>query len=176
MIRPIPVPSEAFDFTPPDVWRIYWEEHPRGVELPATVPKKLWDAHWKRRNPELAKKEQPPPPPALLKSYWGRLRGRALSDRKRKREAGDDPGELPPVWPPQLSRRFWDRYFELFPDGHPAPEQGPYRPFAEGEPEHPKYTIQCGGLHVNTLKSGRFYRPSTGVDAWDEEGNWLGPG
>lgn len=179
MTQPISVPSEAFDFTPPDAWRIYWEEYPRGTEMPATVPKKLWDAHWRRRNPDLAEKEMPPAPPAFWKCYWGKFRGRALSDRKRKRadDEGDSEG-LPPVWPPQLSKRFWERYFEVFPDGHPAPEQGPYRPFVPGEQEPEKYKLVSGSLHVNVSGNPKcpIWRPSTGVDAWDKDGAWLGPG
>jgi hypothetical protein len=152
--------------------------------MPASVPKKLWDAQWKRRNPSLAETSKPPPPPPLLRSYWGKLRGNALVDRKRKR--GEDGPSIPPVFPPPLSKRFWDRYFELYPDGHPAPPQEPYRPFAFGQEEPKKYCFldtkregkSSGSLHVNVSSNPAcpIWRPSTGVDAWDNHGNWLGPG
>lgn len=172
---PLPVPSEAFDFTPPELWRILHEEYPHGVELPASVPKKIWDAHWESRNPELARSMRPPPPPPFIKCYWGKLRGRALQGRKRKAGEADEP--LPPVWPPQLSKRFWARYFQTFPDGHRAPPSEPYAPFRQGEDEPKKYALMKGSLHVNVGSHERpFWRPSTGVDAWDKQGTWLGPG
>lgn len=173
---PIPVPSEAIDHTPRELWAVIWEEHPLGVEMPASVPKKLWDAQWKRRNPELSLKQSPPLPPPLLRSYWGRLRGNALVDRKRKRDSDDS--SIPPVFGPPLSRSVWQRYFELFPDGHPAPPQEPYRPAAYGEQAPPKYSLIKGSLHVNVSSNPAcpIWRPSTGVDAWDKHGAWLGPG
>ena len=186
MARPISVPSEAIDLTPSDLWRIIWEEYPGGTAMPATVPKKIWDAHWIKRNPESSKVMLPPPPPPFLKGYWGKLRGNALTNR-RKRKAGDEDedeqeAKLPPVWPPSLSRRFWDRYFEKFPDGHRAPPTsssgfGPALSWNQGQ-EPSRYSFVGSGLCVNATSSkfGKFYRASTGVDAWDKDGNWLGPG
>lgn len=179
MSRPIPVPSEAIDFTPSDLWPILWEEYPDGIAMPATVPKKMWEAHWRRRNPKLADTMRPPAPPQFVKGYWGKLRGNSLTN-KRKARSDEPDAQLPPVWPPQLSKRFWDRYFEKFPEGHRAPTNeasAPWNPAGRDE-ETPVYTISGGGLCVNALKSkfGKIYRTSTGVDAWDNEGNWLGPG
>ena len=170
MSRPIPVPSECFDMTPPDLWSVYWEEYPEGTELPATVPKGTWEKEWERRNETLALTAKAPPPPPLWKSYWGKLRGNALSSRKRK----PDPEEaLPPVYPPRLSRRFWQRYFELFPDGHGAPGYEPQGPAQDYQEQPPTYKLVRGSLHV--FDRG-VWRPSTGVDALDPSGNWVGAG
>jgi hypothetical protein len=176
MAQPIPVPSEAFDFTPRELWPIIWEMYPRGIEMPASVPKKIWESEWKRRNPELAKSKCPPPPPPLLRCYWGKLRGNALVDRKRKR--GEDEPNIPPVFPQPISRRFWDRYFELFPCGHPAPMQEPYKaPAFDTQPSN-KYLLIKGSLHVNISPNPAcpIWRPSTGVDAWNERGMFLRTG
>lgn len=174
MSLPLPVPSESFDFTPPDLWPALWEAYPLGVEMPGSVPKKIWEDHWRRANPSLAKSVAPPPAPAFLKSYWGKLRGRALSSRKRK--AGEEE-PLPPVWPSQLSKAFWARYFELFPNGHAAPAQEPYCQSSYGQEDPKRYSLFRGALHVNAGSQERpLWRPSTGVDAWDKHGNWLGPG
>lgn len=180
MSLPLPVPSEAIDFTPPELWPILREEHPEGAEMPASVPKAVWDKHWIASNPDLAKTMQPPPPPPFLKSYWGKLRDRALPTRKRAAKAEEGAEPLPPVWPTRLSPRFWRRYFEKFPEGHAAPR---FESGASARPWQPMgddgvYALQGSGLCVNTERSSgrKFYRTSTGVDAWDDRGNWLGPG
>jgi hypothetical protein len=178
-VRPIPVPSEAIDFTPSDLWPILWEEYPDGIAMPASVPKKMWEAHWRRRNPKLADTMRPPAPPQFVKGYWGKLRGNSLTN-KRKARSDEPDAQLPPVWPPQLSKRFWERYFEKFPEGHRAPTNeasAPWNPAGRDE-ETPVYALSGGGLCVNALKNkfGKIYRTSTGVDAWDNQGNWLGPG
>lgn len=172
--RPIPVPSECFDMTPPELWPVYWEEHPEGTELPATVPKPIWDRHWKAKNEKLAETMQPPPPPALWKCYWGKLRGRALTSRKRK--TGEEEA-LPPVFPPKLSTQFWRRYLEMFPEGHKAPPafdpRPPPMPSGPSPDEQDRYKLIHGSLHV--CDRGRW-RPSTGCDAWDAGGGWAGAG
>ena len=174
---PLPVPSEAIDFTPRELWPLIRKEHPSGTVMPATVPKKIWEDHWKLKNPKMGKQAAIPPPPAFVKSYWGKLRGRALSDRKRKAGADEEKDELPPVWPQSLSSEFWRSYFELYPDGHPAPESGEYVPWKPDE-EPKKYALMRGCMHVNASNNREFpaWRASTGVDAWDSRGNWLGPG
>ncbi len=167
--RPIPVPSECFDMTPPEMWPVYWEENPNGTELPATVPKAMWENHWRRKNSSLAETMNPPPPPALWRCYWGKLRGNALSSRKRKPDPEDS---LPPVFPPRQSKRFWNRYFELFPDGHAAPGYTPQPP-QPWQPDPEKYKLVRGSLHV--FDRG-MWRPSTGVDRWNADGSWAGAG
>ncbi len=169
MSRPIPVPSECFDMTPPELWAVYWAEYPSGTELPATVPKWAWDRQWRKRNQETAKHRLPPPPPGLWKCYWGKLRDRALESRKRKREEQEP---LPPVFAPRLSNAFWNRYFEIFPDGHRAPECA-HQPQQPPQQEPERYKLVQGSLHV--FDRG-MWRPSTGVDKWNADGSWGGPG
>lgn len=173
MSMPIPVPTEAIDFTPPELWPVIWELYPSGLVMPSSVPKGIWERHWKHRNKDLAKTMKCPPPPPFVKGYWGRLNDRALTSKKRKAEHEQE--ELPRVYPPQLSHEFWRRYFELFPDGHSAP---PYQPPTAAYEEPPKkYAIFRGQLHVNVgvLPDRPIWKPSTGADAWDPRGNWIGP-
>jgi hypothetical protein len=169
MSRPIPVPSECFDMTPSELWPVYWEEYSDGTELPAAVPRAVWEKQWVARNKGLAETVKPPAPPPLWKSYWGKLRDPALRSRQRKRDSED---ALPPVFPARLSRRFWDRYFELFPDGHRAPEYAP-QPSRPWEQDPEKYKLVRGSLHV--FDRG-MWRPSTGVDKWNADGSWGGAG
>jgi hypothetical protein len=155
--HPIPVPSECIDFTPPKLWNTMWKHYPNGTELPATVPKDVW----KRKG--LA--------PAFRKGYWGKLNTRALTERKRSGKP-DKPNELPDVLQPRLSHDFWEDYFRLYPNGHPAPgfgqQQGP-------DIERPKYKF-IGTLHVNAgTDKCPWWKPSTGCDAWVDD-RWAGPG
>ena len=183
MDLPIPVPSECIDFTPPSLWPVIRSFYPSGVEMPAAVPKQLWEKNCRTRYPQRHKAgEQPPPPPAFLKGYWGRLRNRALEPRRpsKKQKTSADKGTsdaLPPVQAPKLCAEFWQRYFEMFPDGHRAPVQEPYGSSALGWQENSKHRLIRGSRHVNVAKRPQeIWQPSTGIDAWDEEGNWLGPG
>jgi len=184
---PIPVPAEAIDMLPPAMWPVYWEMFPHGrQELPATVPFPLWKAQMKKMGVE----GKPPPPPPILKSYWGKLSsGPALADRsknKRKASPEDDKADSrgPKVGPaPPVPRAFWDRYFQLFPHGHCStgsyePEDG--RPaYDEAEFKKPRYMLRRGTLCVRVSGStddAPVYRRSTGCDALDKHGNWIGPG
>lgn len=174
---PLPVPAEAIDFTPPELWPLVWQEYPQGIVMPASVPRAVWEKQWKLRNPVLAKSTKCPPPPPFVKGYWGKLNDRALSQKKRKvgKDHEEEKENLPPVYPPQFSHAFWRSYFELFPDGHSAP---PYEPPSAYEEPPKKYAIFHGQLHVNVgvLPDRPIWKPSTGADAWDPRGNWLGPG
>ncbi len=169
---------------PPAMWPIYWEMFPDGrQELPATVPPPLWKAHMKAMG-----RDRPPPPPPILKSYWGKISsGPALTDRssKKRKAPGDGKPEPrgPPTGPsPPVPRAFWDRYFDLFPQGHCA--AGAYEP-ADGKPAYdeylalvPRYMFRRGTLcvRVNGDLEAPVYRASTGCDAFDARGNWLGSG
>jgi hypothetical protein len=186
---PIPVPAEAIDMMPREMWPIYWEMFPDGKqELPATVPPQVWKAHMKRA----FRDDKPPPPPPILKSYWGKVSsGPALQDRHAKKrkaeETGGEPGEAqrpPPSGPSQpLPQLFWDRYFRLFPHGHCAASR--YEP-NDGKPAYneleftkPRYMLCRGTLCVRVSgdhEVSPVYVPSTGCDAFDAGGNWLGPG
>jgi len=176
MSRPIPVPSECFDMTPSELWPVYWEEYPHGTELPATVPKFVWDKQWLKRNQAMADVINPPAPPPLWKGYWGKMKGSALNSRmskcKGKSSSHDETTELPPVYPHRLSKRFWERYFELFPDGHNATGYEP-QPGRAAQQDPVKYKIVRGSLHV--FDHG-MWRPSTGVDQWTTDGYWSGRG
>lgn len=176
MSLPIPVPSEAIDFTPPELWGVYWEHYPQGVELPACVPRDVWDRQWTHRNKQLAMSMKPPPPPQLLKNYWNRLQARAFTNRRRAKDSQEEP--LPPVLPPTLSKNFWKQYLDIFPSGHKAPPAGQYVGNYAGnsafKEEQVKYKFIGGTLHVCTGE-GRWTQ-SNGCDVWDQCGNWLGPG
>ncbi len=181
MTEPIPVPSECFDFTPVALWSVIRAHYPDGIEMPPTVPKHIWDKHWRKRYSERDQAgEEPPPPPILLKGYWGRFKGRALEPRrlsKKQTSTDGDADSMPQTFPPRLSNAFWQQYFELFPDGHRAPTQGRFTPAAKSDGKvADRYTLKGGSLYVNTSKYGIDWRPSTGVDTWDREGNWTGPG
>ena len=182
---PVPVPAEAVCMLPPAMWPVYWEMFPDGrQELPATVPAPLWKAHMKR----VYNDASPPPPPPILKSYWGKISsGPALTDRssKKRKAPGDDKPEPrgPPMGPsPPVPKAFWDRYFQLFPHGHCT--TGKYEP-ADGKPAYdeytamvPRYMFRRGTLcvRVNGDTEAPIYRASTGCDAFDNKGNWLGSG
>jgi hypothetical protein len=183
---PIPVPSEAIDMLPREMWPIYWEMFPDGrQEMPATVPPQAWRAHMKRT----FRDDKPPPPPPILKSYWGKVSsGPVLRDRhaKKRKALGDEPGEArpPPAGPePPVPQMFWDRYFQLFPHGHCAASR--YEPldgkpaYNESEFANPRYLLRRGTLCIRVSGEHEFptvYVPSTGCDAFDDCGNWLGPG
>jgi len=175
--EPLGVPSEALDFTPRELWPLIRRVYRSGTVMPATVPRKIWDAHWRRKHPELGKKADAPPPPPFVKSYWGKLRGCALSSRKKKTVKDEEDSAMPPVWPPYFPDEFWESYFEMFPEGHPAPASGEYVPW-KPEEEPKKYAVIQGSLHVNIGKNPEFpiWRASTGVDAFDAQGNWVGAG
>jgi hypothetical protein len=181
MNLPNPTPSECIDFTPSDLWPVIRSCYPNGVELPATVPKDVWDLNWKSRNPDRKKAgEEPPPPPALWTNYWGKLRNRALEGRRptKKQKISEDPDPLPPAYPARLSKDFWKKYFDIFPCGHSAPcfSSSTQGTSWQKNSESSKYAFVNGSLHVNIAKQGKHWVPSTGVDSWDDKGNWQGPG
>lgn len=170
---------------PPAMWPVYWEMFPDGrQELPATVPAALWKAQMQRLGVDRAG-----PAPPILKSYWGKVSsGPALTDRtKLKRKAPGDNGKPEPRGPPMgpsppVPKAFWDRYFHLFPRGHCS--TGAYEP-ADGRPAYdeylalvPRYMFRRSNLcvRVNGDQEAPIYRASTGCDAFDTRGNWLGPG
>lgn len=185
MCTPIPVASECIDFTPPELWPIIWEHYPGGIEMPSAIPRHAWEKNWREWHPEEAKLgKSAPEAPALLKCYWGKLRDRALTSRKNSKRAKvshaeETPEEpLPPVFPPRLSDAFWQDYFRVFPEGHGAPGYSSSGFKSAGEPGKPYedptlYKLIRGSLHV--MANG-VWRPSTGVDAWDKSGKWIGPG
>jgi hypothetical protein len=97
--RPLSVPAGCIDLFPPELRPTYWKMFPRGQEMPATVPKKLWRQHMRRR---LGEKAEVPPPPPLWLNYWDKV---------------DGPSE------PRVPKAFWGAYFDMFPDGHfPRPK------------------------------------------------------
>jgi len=158
--------------------------------MPSAVPKDVWERNWRKQNPDKAKSgEVPPPAPAFWKCYWGKFRGRALENNRRAakkpktadkkgaktqpiKQPEEDQEPLPPVYPPRLSAEFWKKYFDIFPAGHSAPGYSsvPFR----NDPS--PYSISGGQLCVNVSSDAKIFQPSTGVDAWDDRGNWLGPG
>ena len=179
---PPSVPAECVDMLPREMWPVYWEMFPDGrQELPATVPPHLWRAHMKKR----CRDNDPPPPPPIWKSYWGRVStGPALTDRSKKPKPTDEPQKKgPPAGPePPLPDRFWDRYFEIFPYGHCAPAR--YEPL-DGKPAYdevaailPRYLSRRGTIcvRISADHEAPVYVASTGCDALDESGNWIGPG
>ena len=181
------VPAECVDMLPREMWPVYWEMFPDGrQELPATVPRDLWRANMKRRYRD----DAPPPPPPIWKSYWGRVSsGPALTDRNKKRKApaaGEEPGkaERPPPAAPErpVPAAFWDRYFDIFPHGHCAASR--YEPL-DGKPAYdefsalvPRHVFRRGTLcvRISADSEAPLYVPSTGCDAFDAGGRWLGPG
>lgn len=171
MTAPPPVPSECICFLPPEMFPVYWRLYPSGTELPATVPKKIWESNWTRKNKSSAVKK-PPDPPSLMKGYWGRLKGPALMPRSSGKRKAPEP-DLPSVWPPMLCREFWDEYFQIFPNGHASP---PYAPKSQDEQERSRYSLRDGNLCVNVSKDAEFpvWRASEGCDAFDADGNWIG--
>lgn len=182
MTDPIPVPSECFDLTPSDLWPAYWSCYPQGTEMPPCVPKPIWEKNWRKRNPDRNQKgEQPPPPPVFLRGYWGRFNHKALTSRRpTKKQKTGSPTDEPPerVLPPRLSDEFWKKYFEIFPNGHNAPPQssGPYTPYNPANEPPPRYAFINRQLCVNVSSRPDcpVWRPSTGVDSWDDRGNWTG--
>ena len=180
------VPAECVDMLPREMWPVYWDMFPDGrQELPATVPAHLWRAHMKKR----FRDEKPPPPPPIWKSYWGKVStGPALTDKAKKRPKQGEPEKAaerrgPPAGPePPVSNAFWDRYFDIFPHGHCA--SGRYEPL-DGKPAYdevaailPRYLSRRGTIcvRISADQEAPIYAASTGCDALDEKGNWLGPG
>ena len=182
---PPSVPAECVDMLPSEMWPTYWGMFPDGrQELPATVPANLWRAHMKKR----FKDDAPPPPPPIWKSYWGRVStGPALTERTKKRKASEPEPEKEkrrqPAGPePPVPDAFWHRYFEIFPHGHCGASR--YEPM-DGKPAYdeyaalvPRYIVRRGTIcvRVNGDQEAPLYMPSTGCDAFDERGRWLGPG
>jgi hypothetical protein len=182
---PISVPSECIDLLPREMWPVYHEMFPSGLqELPATVPMDVWRAHMKQYASKRGGNQIPPPPP-IWKAYWGRISsGPALVDRKKKKAPSKEPeprgapsGPCPPV-----PKAFWDRYFQVFPMGHANP--GSYAPL-DGKPAYddnahvkPRYIVRNGSIcvRINDDTENPLYVPSTGCDAFDKHGKWLGPG
>jgi hypothetical protein len=177
MSDPFPVPSESIDFTPPALWPVIRRHCPGGAEMPSAVPAKVWEKQWRKNNPD--KDKEPPAAPAFLKCYWGKLRGRALESRRAAKKARRDQREevesLPPCLPSRLPDEFWKNYFEVFPEGHRAPGYSPgdYQPQAQAREDPAIYKFVRGSLHV--LANG-IWRPSRGVDVWNPDGTWAGPG
>jgi hypothetical protein len=100
--NPIPVPSECIDFTPPELWPVIWKHYPEGIEMPARVPRNIWERH-----------ELTGSTPVFWKCYWGKLNNSAMKTDELNEHC---------VCPPTLSYAFWDDYFELFPKGHKSPK------------------------------------------------------
>lgn len=175
MCDPLPVPSESIDFTPPALWPVIRAQYPGGVEMPSAVPARVWEKEWRKRNRETDR--DPPPAPALLKCYWGKLKGRALESRKAAKRARkdhlDEDESLPPCLPTKLPDEIWKKYFDIFPYGHSAPgySAGDYQQQPREDPAI--YKFVRGSLHV--LANG-IWRPSRGVDVWNPDGTWAGPG
>jgi hypothetical protein len=168
---------------PREMWGVYWEMFPDGrQELPATVPYNLWKAHMKITFNDT----NPPPPPPIHKCYWSKLSsGPALTDRHKKPKTTPEPNARPPpVGPsPPVPVAFWHRYFAMFPRGHcPASTYEPAdgKPaFDESQFSKPRYLFKRGTLCVRVSgehASIPVYRASTGCDAFDAQGNWIGPG
>ena len=102
MSRPIPVPSECVDLTPPVLWDTYWLLYPSGTQMiPSVVPRKVWFDHWKTHFPH---DRDIPDPPVLWRNYWGRFQDENERDLKNRHSV--------------IHPRFWAEYFRHFPRGH----------------------------------------------------------
>jgi hypothetical protein len=172
---PIGVPAEAVDLMPPVMWPIYWEMFPDGrQELPATVPYPLW----KQQMQKIGRHPVPPAPP-IWQSFWGKIRheddSRYAQERK-KQKLPEMPSDLIHGPSPPVPLKFWEKYFELFPEGHLF---APYEP-ADGKPaylsEKPRYMFRKGTLCVRVDDKVDIYVPSTGCDELDSSGYRVGPG
>lgn len=101
--NPIPVPSMCIDCTPPKLWAVIWKHYPQGTEMPARVPRRVWEDM-----------DLTGPTPVFWKCYWGCFGDEAMPSR------GKEP-EKYIVHQPQLSDEFWVDYFRMFPTGHKGP-------------------------------------------------------
>ena len=100
----IPVPSECIDFTPPELWAVIWKHYPQGTEMPARVPRHIWE-----------RMELDGPTPVFWRCHWGKFGEAAMSIK------GAEPTKYY-VEQPELSYAFWDDYAALFPKGHDSPK------------------------------------------------------
>jgi hypothetical protein len=168
-------------------WEKNWREwHPEEAKLGKSAPEApaLLKCYWgklrdralvSRRAAKRAKVDQAPPA-AGKKAPQRRPQQARAPPKKEEPDIPEEP--LPPVLPPRLSDAFWQDYFRIFPEGHGAPGYSSSGFKSAGEPGKPYedptlYKLIRGSLHV--MANG-VWRPSTGVDAWDKNGKWIGPG
>ncbi len=179
---PIPVPAEYICLFPNQMLETYWTMFPDGrQEIPDTVPMYIWRSRMKMKLRYKSKKIPPPPP--FRKGYSHN------TNYKEKSQDGfpkykNNNVERGPVKP--LPEEFWDKYFELFPDGHVHPESYSYQPIVSIDdsatvvPKDGSYYIKNSSLNLKLRdrESGNsIFIPSTGCDIMDEKyEKWLGSG
>jgi hypothetical protein len=176
---PIPVPAECICLFPNQMLKTYWTMFPDGrQEIPETVPMHIWSSRMKNKLKYKSKKIPPPPP--FRRNYWNNIK----HTNKSQKEISKYSSNVGPDKP--LPREFWDKYFELFPDGHLNPESYSYQPLVAINnnesttvvPNDGSYYIKNSSLNLKLrdVESGNsIFIPSTGCDIMDGE-RWIGPG